>query len=200
MSDDYRELLIGCGASRLKKLSVGNQPNWRNLTTLDNNPDHQPDVLWDLMNTSLPFPDNAFNEIHAYEVLEHTGRQGDYQFFFAQFSDFWRILRPGGFLIGTAPMFHSPWAWGDPSHSRIINKECFVYLDQDQYIQQVGKTAMSDFRYLYQADFVLAWMNVDQQPGNADQFQFCLQAVKPSRCQRPLVQPATAPITSSAKA
>lgn len=183
--ENYRELLIGCGASRAKHLYMNGQSEWVSLTTLDINPDHRPDVLWDLMNMPLPFADNTFDEIHAYEVLEHVGQQGDYKLFFAQFSEFWRILKPDGVLIGSTPMHYSPWAWGDPSHSRIINKESFTYLDQDQYIQQIGKTAMTDFRYLYQADFSLAWMNVKPEEGNADQFQFCLQAQKPSRCRRP---------------
>jgi SAM-dependent methyltransferase len=183
----YSELLIGCGASRQKRLSWNNDTTWKSLTTLDNNPDHRPDVLWDLMTMPLPFADDSFNEIHAYEVLEHTGAQGDYKFFFAQFSEFWRILRPGGFLLGTTPMFNSPWAWGDPSHTRIINRECFAFLDQNEYVKQVGKTAMSDFRYLYQADFVLAAAGQQE-----DTFQFILQAVKPSRYVPPAQRPPAA--------
>ncbi|MCB1907521.1 MAG: tetratricopeptide repeat protein [Rhodocyclaceae bacterium] len=172
----YRELLIGCGASREKRLSADNDPHWKNLTTLDINAEHGPDVVWDLTETRLPFDDDSFDEIHAYEVLEHTGAQGDYRFFFAQFSDFWRILKPGGLLVGTSPAFDSPWAWGDPSHTRIVNRESLTFLDQSEYERQVGVTAMSDFRYLYQADFQLLAATVRD-----ESFQFILRAIKPSR-------------------
>jgi SAM-dependent methyltransferase len=109
-------------------------------------------------------------------VLEHTGAQGDYKFFFAQFSEFWRILKPGGVLIGTCPSRLSPWAWGDPSHTRVIQPEHFIFLDQAQYIAQVGKTAMSDFRWIYQGDFSVVHARDDGQL-----VQFALRAVKPSR-------------------
>ena len=175
-SGPYRELLIGCGASRDKRLSADNDPAWKNLTTLDINPEHAPDVVWDLTETRLPFDDGSFDEIHAYEVLEHTGAQGDYRYFFAQFSDFWRILKPGGLLVGTTPAFDSPWAWGDPSHTRIVNRESLTFLDQCEYERQVGITAMSDFRYLYQADFQLLAATVRD-----ENFQFILRAIKPSR-------------------
>ena len=172
----YSELLIGCGSRRFKLLFPPDRSQWHNLTTLDINPDHQPTVVWDLTQLPLPFEDNTFNEIHAYEVLEHTGRQGDYQFFFAQFSEFWRILRPNGMLIGTSPMYNSPWAFGDPSHTRVIQKESFVFLDQNQYKDQIGRTAITDFRYIYKADFSL--IHAHEADGG---LQFALQAIKPSR-------------------
>ena len=53
-SGPYRELLIGCGASRVKRLSADNDPHWKQLTTLDINPEHAPDVVWDLTETRLP--------------------------------------------------------------------------------------------------------------------------------------------------
>jgi hypothetical protein len=174
----YRELLIGCGNSRVKKLKRARYPAWQNLTTIDIDPNAKPDLLWNLTDLPLPFEENTFNEIHAYEVLEHTGRQGDYVFFFAQFTDFWRILKPGGLLFATAPLPNSVWAWGDPSHSRILSKESLTFLDQQEYINQVGITPMSDFRYLYQADFVLALLREDATLGR---WEFTLQAVKPSR-------------------
>ncbi|MFZ2267922.1 MAG: tetratricopeptide repeat protein [Azonexus sp.] len=177
---DYRELLIGAGSSRVKKLAVNDRREWHNLTTLDINPDHLPDLVWDLTQLPLPFADNQFDEIHAYEVLEHTGQQGDYKFFFAQFSELWRILKPGGMLIATCPSRNSPWAWGDPSHTRVIQPENFIFLDQAQYVAQVGITAMSDFRYIYQADFSTAYSNDD-----GTTFSFALKAVKPSRYQPP---------------
>ncbi len=173
---EYKELLIGCGSRRIKQLFFQDKQDWHNLTTLDINADHKPDVVWDLNNLPLPFDDNSFDEIHAYEVLEHTGKLGDYQFFFAQFSEFWRILKPSGLLIGSCPHYTSYWAFGDPSHSRVIQKESFVFLDQTQYTAQIGKTAMSDFRYLYKADFRVAYVSEENLT-----LQFALQAVKPSR-------------------
>lgn len=170
------ELLLGCGASRVKNLFWDGRSEWAALTTLDINPDHKPDVVHDLGVFPLPFPDEAFDEIHAYECLEHVGTQGDYKFFFGQFSDFWRLLKPGGILFATVPLPSSVWAWGDPSHTRVIPRESLTFLHQPAY-EQVGTTAMSDFRYLYRADFDIIHLR-----DAGDALEFALQAVKPSRC------------------
>ena len=106
-----KELLIGCGSNIDKRLALENHFGWGNLVTLDINPDHNPDVVWDLEKLPLPFEDNEFDEIHAYEVLEHTGSQGDYKFFFAQFHEFWRILKKDGVLFVTCPLWNGKWAW-----------------------------------------------------------------------------------------
>lgn len=175
-TSNRRELLIGCGSRRTKLLYLDEAgPAWSNLTTLDLFDRHEPDVVWDLECLPLPFPDDQFDEIHAYEVLEHTGRQGDWRFFFAQFSEFWRILRPGGFLAGTSPAMGSPWLWGDPGHTRVISPECFLFLDQTQYTQ-VGRSPMSDYRSVYSADFEPVMLEP-----RGDAFGFLLRAHKPSR-------------------
>lgn len=170
------QLLLGCGSSRAKKLSLPGAAEWSSLVTLDHNPDHKPDVVHDL-NDPLPFADDSADEIHAYEVLEHLGSQGDWRFFFAQFSDLWRVLKPGGVILGTVPLPTSVWAWGDPSHTRVIPRESFTFLVQPQYDAQVGKTAMSDFRFVYKADFDIIHLT-----DTGDVLEFGLQAVKPSRC------------------
>jgi SAM-dependent methyltransferase len=171
-----RELLIGCGSRRDKLMQVNGQAEWDELTTLDINPDHKPHVVWDLMKLPLPFENDAFDEIHAYEVLEHTGQQGDYKFFFAQFSEFWRILKPKGVLFATVPARDSIWAWGDPSHTRIISQESLVFLKQPNYTDNIGKNAMSDFRNIYKADFDIIFS--DTSDGG---YRFAIQAIKPSR-------------------
>lgn len=147
-------LLLGAGTDSTKRISLPDGPKvWMNLIKLDMNEDMKPDVVWDMERLPLPFPENTFDEIHAYEILEHTGHQGDFRFFFQQFSDFWRILKPGGHFFGTVPMWDSPWAWGDPSHKRVITAGTLVFLNQTEYQKQVGKTSMTDFRRWYQADF-----------------------------------------------
>lgn len=170
-----RELLIGCGASRIKKMAWNDHLNWDDLITLDINPDHKPDVLHDLGVLPYPFNNNEFDEIHAYDVLEHQGAQGDWRFYLDQFSEFWRILKPGGVLLGVSPAWNGPWAWGDPGHTRIISREAFCYLDQIAYCQ-IGKTPMTDYRHWYKADFECVHF---EQRGPAN--WFVLKAHKPAR-------------------
>lgn len=170
-----RELLAGCGSRRDKILNLPEFPEWNNLVTLDINSDHNPDVIHDLENLPLPFEDNSFDEIHVYECLEHLGSQGDYKFFFAQFEDFWRILKPEGILFATVPMWNSVWAWGDPSHKRVINEGTLVFLSQAEYKAQIGVTPMSDFRFCYKADFKVYF-----QTESNGTFAFALQAIKSS--------------------
>lgn len=134
-------------------MGVEGCPHWQNLTTLDFNEEHNPDTVWDLENLPLPYEDNTFDEIHAYDVLEHTGQQGDWKFFFNQFSDLWRISKPGGLIMIIVPSVKSVWAWGDPSHKRVLPPENFIFLSQKEYEKQVGETPMSDFRFYYKADF-----------------------------------------------
>lgn len=170
------ELLLGCGSSRLKKLAWQGKSDWTDLVTLDFADTHKPDVVHDLGILPLPFADDTFDEIHAYEVMEHVGQQGDWKFFFDQWSDIWRILKPGGVFVGTSPHWESNWAWGDPGHTRVVSAENFVFLHQPNY-KQVGETPMTDYRFCYKADFNIVHSSINQ----GVQFEYMLQAVKPSR-------------------
>jgi len=152
LSQEYRELLIGCGNRRSKDMGATDQKEFKNLTTLDIDENCKPDVLWDLNDLPYPFGDNYFDEIHAYDVLEHFGAQGDYRAFFAQFSEFWRISKHGALFLATVPVWNGMWAFGDPGHTRVLPPGCFHYLAQKQY-EQVGTTKMTDYRHLYKADF-----------------------------------------------
>lgn len=167
------ELLIGSGSSRDKRIHVNSKREWSDLTTLDYEPRHNPDVVHDLHDLPLPFADNTFSEIHAYEVLEHIHTQGDYVGFFALFSELWRILKPEGCICFTVPHWQSVWAWGDPSHTRVITFEQMTFLSQKEYEKQVGKTPMSDFRSIYKADLEVVWHDTSD-----GIFKCVLQAVK----------------------
>ena len=170
----YRELLIGCGNDRRKAIRHGNiEQDWQNLTTLDIDPACKPDVVHDLNVLPYPFADDEFDEIHAYEVLEHFGRQGDWRGFFAQFSELHRILKPGGLLCATVPMWDSPWAWGDPGHTRIITKDTLAFLSQKCYGDAVGNGPLTDYRSVYTADFEPVASNESEH-----RFGFILKAIK----------------------
>lgn len=171
---EYRELLLGAGRSTLKKIPV-NHPQWQYLVTLDQFDKYDPDIVWNLEMLPLPFPDQSFDEIHAYEVLEHVGQQGDVTWLFAQFEEFYRILKPGGLFVGSTPG-SGGWVWGDPSHTRYFGRETLTYLDQSGYIDQVN-TPLSDFSDLYNADFA----TIVASEGETHMLQFVLVAVKPSR-------------------
>lgn len=174
------ELLAGCGRSRKRAVRGPQDPEgWDQLVTLDIDPNVKADVEWDLnRRIPLPFDDDHFDALHFYEVLEHTGQQGDWKFFFWQFSDFWRILKPGGRLIGTSPAADSKWLWGDPGHSRVISPECLSFLVQPMYGQP--ESQMTDYRHVYRADF----QPVHHELKTDGKFLFVMEAVKPSRIKR----------------
>lgn len=166
------ELLMGCGHRRDKIAGVNGNHEWDQLTTLDHNPLCKPDILHDLNESPYPFGDNTFDEIHAYEVLEHLGRQGDARYFFNQWDEIHRILIPGGYFFGTVPKSGSVWVWGDPSHTRTITREQLAFLDRDFY-KQLGATPSSDFRGIYKGDFKLVHSNEE-----GESLVFVLQARK----------------------
>jgi len=168
-----RELMIGCGPRREKHVQFDNiPPVFQDLVTLDIEPAHNPDVVHDLNVLPYPFKDEEFDEIHAYEVLEHCGRQGDYKFFFAQFEEFWRITKPGGYFCGSVPMWDGEWAWADPGHTRVIAPKSLMFLEQKFYETQVGTSAASDYRAHYKAN----WKTIGMQEADV-QFFFILQKI-----------------------
>jgi len=197
MSNDYRELLIGCGHSQEKRMHIQGVTGFEkfvNLTTLDVNKECDPDIWCNLdyqyterhrsimphpsaeahsLLTAFPY-DNTFDEIHAYEVLEHCGRQGDFAKFFWLFGQLWRILKPNGYLCATVPHWQSLWAWGDPGHTRVINEGTIIFLNRAEYDKQLGKTAMSDYRKeLGDTNF-----NIVDARTTGQTFAFILRAIK----------------------
>lgn len=177
----YRELLLGCGRARDKRLVVSSSPSgrdWSNLTTCDFNPAVKPDIVCDLGAPPWPIESDRFDEVHAYEVLEHLGRQGDFVSFFGTFYEIWRVLKPGGFLVGTCPSRYSPWLWGDPGHTRAILKESLIFLGRPLYKQcdQNPPTMMSDYRQVWRGDLELLRSEDDKVL-----HRFVLKAHKPGR-------------------
>lgn len=168
-------LLLGAGSSKLLTVPTPLVNVAPEITTVDIERSHKPDCVWDLNKTPWPFPNDSYDEIHAYEVLEHLGQQGDAPSFFAHFGEIYRILNPMGYLAGSVPQWESMWAWGDPSHRRVINEGSFAYLDQTKYTQ-IGITTMTDFRSIWKGDF-----SAEGFQRMSERLFFILKAHKPAR-------------------
>lgn len=175
----YRELLLGCGHARDKRLALPGQPlEWHELTTVDCYPGCDPHIQVDLDARSWDqLPSDYWDEVHAYEVLEHLGQQGDAFSFFCTFGEIWRILKPDGYLFATCPSRTSPWLWGDPSHRRVIQQESLVFLDRRQiHVNRQRHSPLSDLSRFWRGDF-----KVFASSDDGAHHTFCLQAIKPIR-------------------
>lgn len=169
---------------------------WKHVTTVDINPRCEPDYLMDLehglrmLKPPLPndvdlfrstgnvywtLKDNTFAEVHAYEVLEHLGHQGNVAEFFGDFDELWRVLQPGGWLCATVPSRYSVWLWGDPGHRRAILPAALQFLNRPNY-RLLGRSPMSDYRDMFASDW-----DVVHTYDNEETHTFVLQAVKPAR-------------------
>jgi hypothetical protein len=144
--------------------------------TLDINSKAKPDFIFDLEELEkgkhLPVGDGSIDEIHAYEILEHFGRQGDFRGFFATFRAFWQALNLDGLVLGTCPSLQSKWAWGDPGHTRVLSENSFSFLRKVHY-EQLGQTASSDYRS-YVAPY---WWELDHSLDDGNNFVFALRKV-----------------------
>ncbi len=143
-------LLAGCGNSRDKRVQCIESPALTfgdDLVRWDGDQDCNPDVVHDMEVLPYPFADQEFDEIHAYECLEHCGTQGDAKFFSGQFAEFYRILKPGGIMAISVPMWNHYIAFAVPDHKRILPPAIFNFLDKDYYLN-VGKPGYGDYRKL----------------------------------------------------
>lgn len=148
-----KTLLLGAGRDRSKKLYIGNQSTWDGeLVTLDMDPNSGADFIWDLEKRPLPFADEEFDELAAYDVLEHVGRQGDWRDFFDQFAEYWRILKPGGLFGIIVPIGED--AFCDPGHSRFYAPKHFYMLAQRFYAENPG----GDYRWYWKRSFEVLHM------------------------------------------
>ena len=98
----------------------------------------------DLVVDALPFKDNFFDYVTAYDFIEHIPRViylPKRKFPFVDLmSEIFRVLKPGGKFLSYTPAFPYPQAWMDPTHVNIITNQTFpVYFDNKKcYAKMYG--------------------------------------------------------------
>ncbi len=81
----------------------------------------------------MPFPDNYFSSISAFDVLEHIPRQAfdkngkSISPFINLMSEIYRVLKPEGLLLASTPAYPRPEAFQDPTHVNIITDTTHTY-------------------------------------------------------------------------
>jgi len=165
-----KSLLLGCGNDLRKKMFVTGQPEWAGeLVTLDMNPHCLPTVLWNLEQRPLPFKDQEFDEMGAYDVLEHIGRQGDWKGYFDEFAEYWRILKPGGLFGVIVPVGVDVLA--DPGHTRFFSKNYFGFLTQKFYTENLDAgRSVTDYRW-----YISRWWEIVHGEENAHHLSVLLR-------------------------
>lgn len=170
-----RSLLIGCGNSRAKKLFFNDAPDWAGeLTTIDIDPNCGADIVRDLSfcfhpvreeampSRLLPFEDDTFDELGAYDCLEHWGQQGDWRGWFSEMAEFHRITKPGGMMGIIVPIGAD--ALADPGHTRFFSQNYFLMLTQKWYADQIEKgKPVTDYRWYIRRWWEILFM---EQQGN----------------------------------
>lgn len=73
-SEQETILDIGCGNKEIHQYI-----SCDNITTLDVFESYNPDVLWDLNNLPLPFKDNQFSTVLAFDVIEHLEKDRGFE-------------------------------------------------------------------------------------------------------------------------
>lgn len=160
----HKVLLLGCGNCKIRKLIPnGKDMNFKDseVTRIDIDPDCNPDILMSLdglgkrsflFKKRLPFPDNYFDEIAAYDSLEHFGKQGDWKGFFLEFGEYHRVLKKGGEFCCLVPINED--AYADPGHVRFFGSNHFGFLNQEFYkVNLENGTSITDYRHFWKKNF-----------------------------------------------
>lgn len=111
------KLNIGCGFNKLD-----------GYINVDQFPECNPDVLWNLEETPWPFEESSVDELVAHHVLEHLGQET--KVFFAIFKELYRLMRHDGVMRITVPHPHHPTFLSDPTHVRAFTGNTFEMMNR----------------------------------------------------------------------
>lgn len=91
------------------------------------------DQVHDLAQFPWPLPDNHFEEIRVWHILQFLPDT------VRTIEEVWRVARPNARVTIAVPYYASALAFGDPAHSRYFTEETFKFFTTDSwYIRHHG--------------------------------------------------------------
>jgi SAM-dependent methyltransferase len=106
----------------------------------------------------LPFEDDYFDTISAFDLLEHIPRwerdaNGNIRYpFIDLLSEIHRILKPNGYFTAVTPAVPAPQAFQDPTHINFITEETIKYFIGDYPLAtSVGYGFVGNFQKTHQS-------------------------------------------------
>lgn len=129
------------GIYRMKSLDLGCGNNPRNpynakelygIDIVDFSTDTFEVKTADLNIEKIPYPDNYFDYVTAYDFLEHVPRiiyvDGKIRNPFIELmNEIWRVLKPGGIFKAHTPYYPHPEVFQDPTHVNFITTSTVEY-------------------------------------------------------------------------
>lgn len=110
---------VGCGANKQGADWFG--IDYRKLPGVN--------LVHDLEKQPWPIASNSFNIAISSHVIEHI--QPTHGIFIDFMNSVWRILKPGGEFLISAPYATSIGMFRDPTHVNFINEQTFAYFDPE---------------------------------------------------------------------
>ena len=88
----------------------------------------------DLTVEPIPFEDNTFDFITAFDIIEHIPKiiyAPNRRFPFVELmNEVWRALKPNGYFLSHTPVYPYSAIFGDPTHVSVVTHETFTgYFD-----------------------------------------------------------------------